>query len=121
MVRVLLVDDDADMLTFLSAWLDLQCPDVTVVGEASDFQQAMTMWRTLTPDVVISDWRLASQTCADLFAAAVDERPGGRVIIYSGDANVVHQERARGRTAILKPGLRALEAALSATHAARSE
>ena len=53
-VRVLLVDDHMMMREGLCAVL-ADLPDIEVVGQASDGQEALDLVRTLSPDVVVMD------------------------------------------------------------------
>lgn len=56
-IRVLLVDDHAMVRQGLRAILD-RCPDVTIVGEAGNGLEAMTMAAELMPDVILMDIKL---------------------------------------------------------------
>ncbi|MBI2759051.1 MAG: response regulator transcription factor [Chloroflexi bacterium] len=53
-IRILLVDDHAVLRAGIRALLDMQ-PDIEVVGEAGEGQQAVTRVRELQPDVVLMD------------------------------------------------------------------
>jgi DNA-binding NarL/FixJ family response regulator len=57
MIRVLLADDQAMVREGLRLILDTQ-PDITVVGEASTGEEALTAARRLRPDVVVMDVRM---------------------------------------------------------------
>jgi DNA-binding NarL/FixJ family response regulator len=56
-IRVLLVDDQALVRGGLRALLDAE-PDIEVVGEAGDGDEAMAGVKTLRPDVVLMDIRM---------------------------------------------------------------
>lgn len=56
-IRVLLADDQSLIRTGFSMVINSQ-PDMTVVGEASDGDQAVTMTRATRPDVVLMDVRM---------------------------------------------------------------
>jgi PAS domain S-box-containing protein len=58
-VRILLVDDHAMVRQGLRSILD-SYPDLTVVGEAGDGQEAVALARQLQPDVVVMDINLPS-------------------------------------------------------------
>ncbi|GAA0946406.1 response regulator transcription factor [Kribbella koreensis] len=57
MIRVLLADDQALLRLGFRAFLN-QEPDLEVVGEAGNGQEAVALTRTLTPDVVLMDIRM---------------------------------------------------------------
>lgn len=57
MIRVLIADDQALIRDGLTLILDSQ-PDMEVVGEASDGEEAVRAVRRLTPDVVLMDIRM---------------------------------------------------------------
>lgn len=54
MIRVLLVDDSATTVAFISALLD-DDEDIRVVGRAQDGEQAVRMMTMLQPDIVMMD------------------------------------------------------------------
>jgi DNA-binding NarL/FixJ family response regulator/class 3 adenylate cyclase len=56
-VRVLIVDDQALVRTGFRMILEAE-PDLEVVGEAADGQEALTQARSLAPDVVLMDVRM---------------------------------------------------------------
>ena len=53
-IRVLLADDHAVLRAGIRALLDMQ-PDIVVIGEAGDGQQAVARVRELKPDIVLMD------------------------------------------------------------------
>ncbi|WP_405818138.1 response regulator transcription factor [Streptomyces sp. NBC_00838] len=57
MIRVLLADDQSLVRAGFRALLDAQ-PDIEVVGEAADGDEALRAVRRLTPDVVLMDIRM---------------------------------------------------------------
>jgi DNA-binding NarL/FixJ family response regulator len=57
MIRVLLADDQALVRAGFRALLDAQ-PDITVVGEAGDGAEAVSLAASLAPDIVLMDIRM---------------------------------------------------------------
>lgn len=54
MIRIMLADDHAVLRAGLRALLNAE-PDMTVIGEASNGEEAVTLARRLQPDVVVMD------------------------------------------------------------------
>ena len=61
MIGVVLADDQALLRAGLRALLDAE-PDISVLGEAGDGQEALELVRTLRPDVVLMDIRMPGRT-----------------------------------------------------------
>ena len=56
-IRVLIVDDQALARTGLRMVLEVE-PDLVVVGEATDGEEAVAMAASTTPDVILMDVRM---------------------------------------------------------------
>jgi two-component system response regulator DesR len=93
MIRVLVVEDQALVLGALAALLEIE-RDIEVVGRAGDGERALTMTRTLKPDVIISDIEMPRMTGLDLARAILDERLPAKVIIVTTFARSGYLRRA---------------------------
>ena len=86
-IRVLLVDDQPLFRRGVRMLIDSQ-PDLTVVGEASDGEEAVTAATECSPDVVLMDIRMPhvdgiAGTRGIMSAAADASRPAPRVIVLT--------------------------------------
>jgi DNA-binding NarL/FixJ family response regulator len=85
-IRVLLADDHAMTRGPLRHRLD-QEPDIEVVAEASDGQEALYLAQTLKPDVVLLDLSMPRLSGAQACQAIVRTVPTTRVVILTGYAD----------------------------------
>ena len=83
-IRVLLADDQVLVRAGFRALLDAQ-PDIEVVGEASDGDEAVRLSRSLVPDVVLMDIRMPGTDGLEATRAiAADERLASvRIVILT--------------------------------------
>jgi DNA-binding NarL/FixJ family response regulator len=82
MIRVLIVDDQSLVRTGFKMILDAE-PDIEVVGEAGDGAAAVTMARTLRPDVVLMDVRMPGTDGITATGQVTAELPGTRILILT--------------------------------------
>jgi two-component system, NarL family, response regulator len=90
-IRVLLADDNQLARLGLAALIQTD-PDLTIVGQAVDGAEALTMYRKLLPDVVVADLKMPNVDGIQLTAAICKENPPGRVLAltqYEGDESVL--------------------------------
>jgi DNA-binding NarL/FixJ family response regulator len=83
-IRVLLADDQPLLRAGLRALLDSE-PDITVVGEAADGEEAVRLARDTVPDVVLMDLRMPGLDGAEATRriAADDGLNGVKVVILT--------------------------------------
>jgi DNA-binding NarL/FixJ family response regulator len=81
-VRILVVDDHVGMREGISAVVNAQ-PDMMVVGEANDGQEAMQRFRALEPDVSLVDWNLPAANGEEVIARLGTEFPKARFIVIT--------------------------------------
>jgi DNA-binding NarL/FixJ family response regulator len=82
MIRVLIADDQSLVRTGFKMILDAT-PDVEVVGEAGDGAAAVTMARTLRPDVVLMDVRMPGTDGITATGQVTAELPDTRILILT--------------------------------------
>ena len=85
-IRILLADDQELILDGLHAVLE-QEPDLEVVGEHKDGQEALSAARLLEPDVVVMDIAMPGLDGIEVTRRLAAEQVGAKVLILS-----VHEE-----------------------------
>ena len=93
MIRVLLAEDQGIVLGALAALLDIE-PDIEVVGTARDGVQAISLARTLQPDVVVTDIEMPGTTGLDVAVRLREEGVASRVIMLTTFARPGYLRRA---------------------------
>jgi len=81
-IRVLLVDDQRLMRDGLRTLLELE-PDLTVIGEGGNGQDALTAYAHLQPDVVLMDVRMPGMDGVEATRQICAHWPTARVIILT--------------------------------------
>lgn len=107
-IRVLAVDDHPLLRAGLAATLAAQ-PDMTLVAEAGDGQEAIDRFREHRPDVALIDLRLPVVSGLEAIRAIRAEFPDARIIVltsFEGDENVFQAMQAGARGFLLKDQLR---------------
>ena len=85
-LRILLADDHTLIRAGIRALL-AQMPDIEVVGEAGDGQEALALVKALRPDVLLMDIAMTGMSGLEAAAQVKKECPGVKVIILSMHAN----------------------------------
>lgn len=82
-IRVLIVDDHSLVREALAKSIDIEA-GIEVVGEARDGVQALSLAKSIAPDLILLDFALPDQTGLDVVLAldAAGERP--RVLLLTG-------------------------------------
>jgi len=78
-------------------------PDMIVVGEAGDGQEAIQQFRALKPDVSLLDWNLPIIRGEEVLATIRAEMPQARFIVVSAlnDDNCIRQALSLGAQSYL--------------------
>jgi NarL family two-component system response regulator LiaR len=81
-IRVLLVDDHAILRKGIRALLSTE-PDIEVVGEASDGQEALFQAEALQPDVILMDLVMPNLDGIEATQRVTTQQPGVRVLVLT--------------------------------------
>jgi DNA-binding NarL/FixJ family response regulator len=102
MIKLLLVDDQPGVLMGLRMQLALE-PDLDVVGEAQDGEEAILQAHALKPDVIIMDARMPNMDGIEATQALHKLQPTSNVVILSlhDDAHTRAQARSAGAVAFV--------------------
>jgi two-component system, NarL family, response regulator DevR len=104
MIRLLIVDDHEMVREGLKAMLVSE-PDFSIVGDAANAEQALTLVEQLRPDVALVDIRLPGTSGIDVCRTVTSNYPQTAVIIlttYTDDSLVAQAIQAGARGFILK-------------------
>ena len=96
-VRVLVADDHAILRHGLRRVLELE-PDLEIVGEASDGEEALQLTRRLKPDVVVLDLTMPRLNGLEATRAIRSEAPKVGIVILSihDDREYIHEAMKAG-------------------------
>jgi len=93
--RILLADDSEDMLILMR--MVLLGADFTIVGSATNGDEALQMWRDSRPPeifAVILDQRMPGRTGFEVAEQILAEEPNQRIILFSAQLEPGLAERA---------------------------
>ncbi len=85
-IRVLIVDDYAVVREGLRSIINAQ-PDMSVVAEARNGEEAVKMFRQHRPDVTLLDLRMPVMKGADAIEVIRSEFPRSRIIVFTGSGS----------------------------------
>lgn len=103
-IRVLIAEDQSLVRRGLVAIVNME-EGALVIGEASDGAEAVDLWRSLKPDVVLMDLRMPETDGLDAIRLIRAEDPHAAIIIlttYDHDEDVYAGLRAGARAYLLK-------------------
>ena len=103
-IRLLIVDDHSVVRDGLRGILE-SSPDLTVVGEAGDGAEAVTMAEALRPDVVLMDLRMPGTDGVSAIRQLVQRGATARILVlttYDTDSDVVKAIEAGATGYLLK-------------------
>jgi len=107
-IRLLSVDDHPIVRDGIVRLIATQ-PDMKLIAEASDGQEAVEQFRKHQPDVTLMDLQMPNMNGIDAIGAIRGEFPQARIIVlttYEGDVQVVRALKAGAQAYLLKGSLR---------------
>lgn len=103
-IRILTVDDHPLLRRGIAALIKAE-PDLKLVAEAANGEEAIERFRSHRPDITLMDLQLPGLDGIEAISRILSEAPEARIIVlttYTGDAQVVRALRAGARAYILK-------------------
>ena len=103
-IRVLIADDHTVVRDGVAAILGLQ-PDMKVVGQASNGEEACALFEKHEPDVLLLDLRMPQKDGFETVKTIRAKRPDARIIIlttYDGDEDIFRSLKAGAKGYLLK-------------------
>jgi DNA-binding NarL/FixJ family response regulator len=104
LIRILAVDDHPLLRKGIAALVNAE-PDMKLVAEASNGQEAIEQFRLHRPDVTLMDLQMPDLNGIEAIDCIHREFPNARIIVlttYTGDVQVVRALRAGARGYVLK-------------------
>ena len=104
LIRILTVDDHPLLRKGIAALVNAE-PDMKLVAEASNGQEAIAMFRQHRPDVTLMDLQMPDLTGTETIVRIQSEFSDARIVVlttYAGDVQVLRALRAGARGYILK-------------------
>ena len=96
--RVLLVEDEVDILNLLALWFedDERCDSVAC---AVDMPEAIAAVGESRPDCIVIDFRLGAERCTDQLPELRSQAPAARIIVHTANHAEAHAAGALQRGA----------------------
>ena len=120
LIRILTVDDHALLREGIAALVNAE-PDMKLIAEAANGEEAVEKFRLYRPDVTLMDLQMPNMNGVDAISRIRVEFPDARIIVlttYTGDAQVLRALKAGARGYLLKGHVhRELLAIIRAVHA----
>jgi len=114
-LRVLVVDDEPDIVDLMTIWLE-DDPRCKAVERASTLEQALQVTQASNPDVILLDFRLGGQTSASVLPALRSTCPAAKILIHTASRSEAEgaQVLALGADAILEKATVSVDAVVEA-------
>jgi DNA-binding NarL/FixJ family response regulator len=96
-IRVMLVEDHAEIRRLVAAWVDRE-PDMEVVAQAGSLVEARSRFAPGGCDVAVLDMALPDGYGSDLIAGLRGLSPAPAALVLSASVDMPNLARGRGRT-----------------------
>ena len=103
-IRVLIVDDHSIVRQGLTTIINRD-PEMTVIAQAEDGQQAIALFREYQPDVTLMDLRMPQMAGVEAITAICAEFIAARIVVlttYDGDEDIYRGLQAGAKGYLLK-------------------
>ena len=103
-IRILAVDDHALLRKGIAALINAE-PDIKLVAEASNGQEAIAEFKKHQPDITLMDLQMPEMSGIECIIAIRSDFPNARIIVlttYPGDVQVLRALKAGARGYLLK-------------------
>jgi len=103
-LRIIVADDHPLLRAGVAAVVNAQ-PDMHVVAQASDGHEAIRLYRSHRPDLVLMDLRMPGLGGVDAISIIVSENPDARILVvttYKGDVEALRALKAGATGYLLK-------------------
>ncbi|MFZ5943361.1 MAG: response regulator [Bacillota bacterium] len=94
MIKVLLADDYPLIRTILKEFFALNYPQIEVVGEAKNGEEAVRLAKELKPDYVITDVKMPVMDGITAMGLIKQSMPESKIICYTGYRHEVLEQKA---------------------------
>ena len=104
LIRILAVDDHPLLRKGISALVNAE-PDMKLIAEASNGQEAIEAFRSCRPDVTLMDLQMPGLNGTEAIDRIRSEFPEARIVVlttYTGDVQVLRALKAGARAYVLK-------------------
>ena len=119
-IRIMVIDDQAVVRQGFVSLINT-VPDMEIVGEGSNGQEAVDLFRRLRPDITLMDLRMPGVSGAEAITQIRGEFPAARIIVlttFDGDEDIYRAVQAGAQGYLLKDMFfEELEAAIRKVHA----
>lgn len=104
LIRILSVDDHALLREGIAALVNTE-PDMKLIGEAANGEEAVERFRLHQPEITLMDLQMPKMNGVEAITRIRDEFPDAKVIVlttYTGDVQVLRALKAGARGYVLK-------------------